>query len=137
MSALEEIQAKRAARQETLAKQADEQKAIDFQALDDAEIKYGDGNITFVELPFVESGTVTLVIARTPKPAEIARFRARVKPKRGGDPVDATEASIELAAVCQVYPERERYDAIVEARPGITTLLAKLCVDLSAGEAKK
>ncbi len=108
-SAQEKIKAtneKRQARKDALAKQYEEQHAIDLAALDDLEVEHGDGNVKAIKIPF-EPGLPTIVVVRKPKPPELNRYRTAVKPKANGKPGDAVEAAELLGTACLVYPPKD------------------------------
>jgi hypothetical protein len=71
-----------------------------------------------------------------PKPAEVKRYRSRIKPDSKGRPGDAVAAAEELAAVCRVYPDDDTYAALCEARPGIHVQLGVAAIQLAAGQAE-
>lgn len=135
MSDLAEIEAKRAARKAELQAARDAQKAIDLEAIDALEVEHGDSNIATLEIPFSPDLPVMLAV-RTPKPAELKRYRDRVKAKKDGTPGDPLMAAQEIAAVCIVYPSKDVYAAVLEKRNGIDAQLGVLAVGLCAGKAE-
>jgi hypothetical protein len=115
-----EIEARRAARKAALASQEAEQRAIDLEALDEAEIKHGDSNVCHMDVPYTP-GMPTLVIARCPKPLEVKRYQDRVKPKANGktSPDAPMDAAKELTALVLVYPSKEVFAELCEQRPSL------------------
>lgn len=129
-----DLENKRAARKEALAKDREVQYALDLEALDGFEIEHGDSNVSTVRVPFTP-GLPTMAICRCPKPVEMKRYRSRIKSKKGvdGDPMLASE---ELAAVCRIYPDDETYNKMCEARPGLHVQLGTMAANLSMGSAE-
>lgn len=114
-SRLEAIREKREARKEKLRADFDEQRAIDLEAVDDLEIEHGDNAIASVDIPY-RPGEPTLVCVRAPNVAEMKRYRARVKPRKGGE-VAAVEAAEELARSVMVYPGPEMRETLTQRIP--------------------
>ncbi len=132
MSALEAIEAKRAARKAKLDEQHAEQLATDLEAVDALETEHGDSNVAVLRVPFTP-GQPALCAARCPNTHEIKRYRDRIRKDGGkGDPVAAAE---EIAAVCRVYPDADTYKAMLDARPGIHVQLGVEAVKLASGQA--
>ena len=115
-----EIEARRAARKAALAEQESAQRAVDLEALDAAEVEYGDSNVCHMDVPYTP-GMPTLVIARCPKPSEVKRYQDRVKPKANGkaSPDAPMDAARELTAVVLVYPSKEVFTELCEQRPSL------------------
>jgi hypothetical protein len=134
MPTLEQIEAKREARKAQAETDRKAQLAIDLEAIDALECEYGDSNVAMVEVTYLP-GLPVLVACRTPKGPEIKRYRDRVKDKGNGKSGDPIAAAIELAAVCRVYPPKEAYDLILEARPGIDTQIGVEALKLASGKA--
>jgi len=132
MSSLEEIEARRAARKEVLAKQREEQRAVDLEAIDALEVQFGDSNIRYVDVPFMP-GLPTLAAVRCPKPIEIKRYRATVAPDHKAF---AAKAAEDLGAICLVYPVGDLRDQLLEARPGLLVGLGMESLGMSTGKAQ-
>ena len=115
MSTLEEIQAKREAARKQIADKYAERKAQDLAAISELEVQHGATNIAVVEVPFSAEDLPVCVAVRTPKPAEVSRYRDRVK----AEDADTARAAIELAESCLVYPDAETFARQVKARPGM------------------
>lgn len=136
---LAELTARRAARKAAQSQAAAAQKVTDLEALDELEIKHGDENVAALDVQYV-SGLPTVVAVRTPKPAELKRYRARVK---GADknPELAVQGAIELAKTCLVYPDSETFARMAEARPNLEidagTLALNLCISARETEKKE
>jgi hypothetical protein len=126
-----DVEDRRAKRKADLEKARDAQYEIDLEALDELEIEYGDTNVKALSVPY-SPGMPLLAVCRCPKPAEIKRFRARVKTKKGvpGDQIAAAE---ELAGVCKIYPDSEAYALMCDARPALHAQLGVAAVDLAVG----
>jgi hypothetical protein len=133
MTKLEEIEAKRAARKASLDTAAEDAKASDLEAIDELEQEHGDSNVKVIHVPYT-AGLPTCVAVRTPKPAEAKRYRARVKTQPGSKHApDYVVAAEELAETCLVYPTKELYERLVEARPGLATQVGLKALELSTG----
>lgn len=132
---LEAVEARRAAKREARRKEYEAQRAIDLAALDALEDEHGASKIAVVDVPH-SPGLPTLVVARLPKPAEVERYRSRVKDRaeKKGDPIKAAE---ELASVCLLYPARDVYDAIIAERHALHAQLGAAALTLSVGEAQE
>lgn len=128
------IQAKRAERKADLAKQKAAQMAVDLEAIDALEVELGDSNVANVEVGFVP-GLPVLAAIRCPKPAEIKRYRARLKPVKG-EPGDNIAAAEELGAACRIYPDADTFAAMCAARGGLVVQLGLEAAKLSVGKAE-
>jgi hypothetical protein len=139
---LEEISAERAARKAKLQEQADAQRLIDMQALNDAELELGDTNVCYVDVPFTP-GLPTLAIARKPKPIELKRYREglRITPGEKLDLAAGNEAAATLGAVVVHYPKKDAdgknpvFAAMCEARPDLAATLGQSSVKLAQARA--
>jgi hypothetical protein len=136
---LAEIEAARAKRRADSDRARDEQKATDLEAISELEIEHGDTNISTLECPYTPGLPVMLAV-RTPKPAEMKRYRDGCKPDKNGRS-DALGPAILLAEICRVYPPRDEdgtalYARVCEARPGVNVQLGVLAVKLAAGKAE-
>ena len=134
---LERAHAAREARKERVKAEADAQKVKDLEAVDEIEIEHGDSNVATLDVPFdARNPMPTIVAARTPRPAEIKRYRARVRPDADGRLGDTAMAAEELAAVVLLYPDAETFAKICEARPGVKAQLGLLSLRLASGKAQ-
>lgn len=133
---LSQVLEARAARKAKAAEARNAQFALDLEAIDQLEIEHGDGNIAFLEVPFTD-GLPVLVACRTPKPAEMKRYRSRLDVKPGKKP-DTVAAAEELASVVRVYPDPEVYAELCAARPGVHVQLGVKSLELAtASEAEE
>lgn len=129
---VEEIEARRSARKAALAEQERAQLAIDLAALDDLEVAHGDSNVARLDVPYTP-GLPTMAVVRVPKPAEVKRYRARLKEKNP----DPQAAADEIGASTRVYPPRppdetpDVFDAMCEARPGLVGQLGVAAMGLA------
>lgn len=114
----EEYEAKKAARKESTAKAREAQLAIDLDALFALEDEHGDGRVTRLDLPAYVEGLPTMIIVRTPEPAEYKRFRDMVR-KAVKEKDSYGKAADLLGAVCMAYPDKETYEKIVKSFPGV------------------
>lgn len=129
-------QERRDARKAELQQQANAQRELDLEALDALEIEHGDSNVKALSVPYTP-GLPTMCACRTPRPEEIKRYRARVKPDSKGRTGDPTAAAEELATVVRIYPaDAETYAKMCEARPGLHVHLGIASIELSVGEAE-
>jgi hypothetical protein len=131
-TALEKIEAKRAARKAALKQAEETQKAKDLEAVFNLECQLGDSNVGVMHVPYVE-GLPTLIAVRAPRPVELKRFRQTVAPKDPKQAVDAADAAEALAHVCREYPEPEVYQSMLAARPGLGAQLGALAIKLGTG----
>ncbi len=131
-----EIEERRAARKAALAEQEAAQRAIDLEALDDAEVKHGDSNVYQHNVPYTP-GMPTMCIARCPTPLETKRFQDRVKPRANGksDPDAGIAAAKELTAVTLVYPDKDVFKTLCEQRPMVELELGVAALGLAKGAA--
>lgn len=132
---IEEIEARRAERKARNAAEERTQYAADLEALDALEVEHGDTNVASVRVPF-SPGLPTLVVVRCPHPPEVKRYRARVTPSRDGEKPDYVGPAEELAAVCLRYPDRETYERMCLARPGIGPQVGLEALKLASGKAE-
>lgn len=130
---LTEIEARRAARKAALARERDEQLATDLEAIDALEQEHGDTNVAVIRLPYTP-GLPAAVAAKCPPKAVVKRYRARIKPDKQGRPGDAVAAAQEVVGVCLIYPDKDTFEKLVEARPGIDTQLGTAALNLAAAE---
>lgn len=133
-----EIEARRAARKQAEQDKSDAQRAADLEAIEALEAEHGYSNVSALRVEYVD-GLPTMVAVRTPRPAEIKRYRARVTPRkhpRTGQEVtpDYAEAAEELGAACLVYPKPDVFAALVEKRPGALVAAGMAALKLAAAE---
>lgn len=78
------------------------------------------------------------IVLRRPTKPEIGRFRAMVakNPNDRGSNEARANASIDLGAGCVVYPEPDRYAALLDHAAGIATDVGNLAHELSAAGAR-
>ena len=131
---LAERQAQREQRKEERAAKRAEQELVDLDALEELEAEHGMGAISQTPIDYVE-GLPTVVYARTPTTAEMARFRATIKPKRDGKSGDLAQAKADLADICLLYPERSVYDQMCDRFPSLKPLVGEACLVASSGRA--
>lgn len=137
---LRAIEEKRAQRQAKVQDAKRDQTATDLEAIDALETKHGDENVGVLNMPFQEGLPVKAAV-RAAAPAELKRYRARVKPSKRGelDSEDALNAAIELGRTCQIYPEpKSELDELMRAaRPGIDAQLGLIALRLGGGEEER
>lgn len=134
-SALEVAEERRAARKAEARKAYEAQRVVDLDAIDALEIEHGDSNVGVINVPHTD-GMPTCVAVRCPKPAELKRFRSRIKPKHEKDHPDNEAAAEELAKTCRVYPGPDAFEALCVARPGLAVQLGSKAIALSTGNAE-
>jgi hypothetical protein len=134
--ALDAIEKRRAERKAEADKRRRAQRAIDLLALEELELEYGDGNVVSVDLIGWAPGLPTLVAARAAKPAEVKRYRSRVKVKHGE--IEGTaDGAEQIAASCVVYPKTpEEYEAILTQRPGVAASLGNAIIQHTQAKAE-
>lgn len=131
---------RRAARKAELAQRYEAQRETDLEALDALEVEYGDSNVAAVHLPADRwvPDLPTLAVARCPKPAEVKRYRDTTAKAHGsGDIRAVTDAAEQIASTCLVYPEKDTYERLREARPGIHVQLGRFAIDLVMGSSEE
>ncbi|HEY3499767.1 MAG TPA: hypothetical protein VGK73_33980 [Polyangiaceae bacterium] len=123
LSPLEQVEARRAAKREASQAAHDAQAVIDLTAIADLEDQYGFENVAVMVLPHLALGLPVRVAVRAPTPAELKRYRDRLKPTRGRRneeiPGDATRAHEELGPACLVYPAPDVFEKLCEVRPAL------------------
>jgi len=134
MTKLEEIEARRAERKAALDDQRKAQLAEDLEALDALEVEHGDANVARVNVPYTP-GLPTFVVVRAPKAAEFKRYKERIKSRRDGTPGDPVFAADELGECTRVYPDKETFSKMLEARPGLTTPMGVASSNMGTGRA--
>jgi hypothetical protein len=130
---LDLVERRRAARKAAMVAPARQRRALDLERLDSLECEHGDGRVAHLEVPYESADLPTIAVVRCPSPPEIARYRARVKPRKDGKPVDTIAAAEELADSCLVYPEGEVAARLYAARPGLKVQLGSAAVRLATG----
>jgi hypothetical protein len=123
----------RAERKKALQDQADAQRALDLEKINELEVEHGDTNVIMLDVPYTP-GLPTCVAARTPSDAEIKRYRYRVNEGRKGteiDPMAAQRAAEELAALVLIFPAKDEFEAICKARPTVRAQLGAASTKLS------
>jgi hypothetical protein len=132
---LKAIEEKRAALQAKVASAEDEQLAIDLEAIFELEQTQRVG---LVKMAFVEAGTPVRAAVRAARPAEVKRFRARVKSDKHGkiDAQAANDAANELGITCQLYPEpkSEADERMRETHAQADAALGLLALKLAGAE---
>lgn len=131
-SPLEQAEERRAARKAEGRKAFEAQRVTDLEAIDALEVEHGDSSVAVMNVPFT-AGSPTCVACRCPRPAELKRFRSRVTPKHEKDHPDTAAAAEELAATCRVYPEKDVYEKLCTARPGLAAQLGGEAIKLATG----
>ncbi len=133
-----EIEARRAARGAAEQAEADTQRAIDLEAIEALEAEHGYSGVSAVRVKYVE-GLPTMIAVRTPRPAEMKRFRDSVTPrKHPRTGVDQTPnygaATEQLGAACLNYPSPEVFAELCEKRPGAAVGAGSEALKLAATE---
>ncbi len=136
MSKLEDIEAERKARKEALQEKADAQRVIDLEALNAAEIEHGDTSVCHIDVPYTP-GLPTLVVGRVPGSAELKRYRAGMKvvPGEKLDLGATNEAAATLGGAVCIYPEKDVFAKMCEARPDLKSQLGTRASKLAQGKA--
>lgn len=119
-AAIAEIEARRAARKDSIEQQRKLQLVKDLEALDRLEVEHGDAAIVRIDIPRWQPGLPTMALYRLPTKAENKRYEDTIA--RGPDnkrSVRAVKAGHDLATVAQIYPERATYRKMCEALAGL------------------
>lgn len=132
-SELEELEALREERKAEAKRARDAQKAIDLKAIMALEEERGASNVVFLEVGHTP-GLPVLVAARCPDPAEVKKYRSRLKPNERGIPGDPVRAHEEVADQCRIYPDAELYAEVCKMRAGVHAELGAMAVRLAAGK---
>jgi broad-specificity NMP kinase len=137
---IEEIEARRAARKEGIAKARREQYEKDIVEVDKLEVEHGDDRVSVLETSSFVAGLPTVVVVKTPQDEYFRRYRqkARRARKQNGnvDTVAMGDAADELAECCVVYPDdKEVYTRMKKEWPSIHDNAIKEAIRL--GEAKE
>jgi hypothetical protein len=131
MATLQEVEARRAARKAQNQVEYETQRALDIEALDALEEEYGDSSVKALDVPHTH-GLPTLIVARCALPVELQRYRDTVKPSADGRKTpDYVKAGEQLASRCRVYPDKDTYAKMCEARPGIHLQLGVAALELA------
>jgi hypothetical protein len=132
---IEEIEAKRAARKEAIAKARDEQYEKDLVEVDRLEIEHGDDRVGVLKVPSFVSGLPTLVVVKTPDASKFNRFRTRVR-KAAQNTEAIGAAKDELASSCLAYPDEATYTRMKDAWPSIHDNVGLEAIRLGEAEGK-
>ncbi len=134
-SPLELAEERRATRKAEARKAYEEQRAKDLDAITDLEIEHGDSNVGVLNVGFLE-GLPTCAAVRCPSKIELKRFRQTVTPKHEKDHPDANEAAEVLAKTCLVFPDKDTFERLCTARPGLAAQLGGKAVSLATGKSE-
>jgi hypothetical protein len=130
LTPLEAVELKRAERRAARQAEYDAQRVKDLEALTDLEDEHGSENIGHIDVPF-SPGSPTLVAVKTPEKKYVKRYRETVKPnKDGSHSGKSVEAAETLAACVVVYPAKEVYESICEARAGVAVAAGMKALEL-------
>ncbi len=131
----EEIEAKRAARKEAIAKARADQYAKDLVHIDELEVEHGDDRVGILKTPSFVEGLPTVVVVRTPAPSVFKRYRQMVR--RAGTKYEAIgEARDMMAAECVAYPDKDTYERMKESWPSIHDNVGTEAARLGESEGK-
>lgn len=106
-----------------------------FKVLDEVG---GTEEDNLLHIPNAPPHVVGHVVVRSPNRSEVARFRAMISKPAGerGAQAARASASTDMAAGCVVYPDAEKYAALLEACPGVDLEIATLCHELARAGAE-
>lgn len=134
---LQAVQDKRRARKDKVRRAEDARMAVDLQAIDEIEEQLGDANVAVVSVQYVADDVPVLAAVKAPTPAQLKRFRDRTTPHKDGRnrevQPDTVKAAEELVAVCLVYPDKDAYERMCQARAGLPVSLGAAAVKLAVG----
>ena len=140
-----EIEARRSERSKSDELSQKRQRLIDLAKIEELEIELGESNLAKIEVPYTP-GCVTIVAARTPTKPEIKRYRFRTRDQKvKPDQIpDTSEGAEELALSTFRYPagddgkpDKEAFEKLCTARPGLLAQLGYAAAALVVGDAKK
>jgi hypothetical protein len=138
MSALKEIEARRAAKRKASEAAHDAQAAIDLVAIDALEDEHGFENVAVMALPFLAAGLPVRVAVKAPSPVLMKRYRDRLRPTRDRRnnevPGDAALAHEELGGACLIYPTTDVFAKLAEQRPALQGQLGVQAALLAAAK---
>jgi len=136
---IEEIEARRAARKEGIAKARAEQYEKDLEQVDKLEMEHGDDRVAVLETSSFVAGLPTVVVVKTPGEEYFKRYRSKVRRARKQSGAVDTEgvgaAADELAECTVIYPEKETYARMKKEWPSIHDNVIREAIRL--GEAKE
>ncbi len=132
MSAIADIEARRAARKAAAAEAQAEQYCKDLEALDALEAEHGDGRVASLKMPAFLPGVPTLCVVSTPTESAFRRFRDMARRNQGKDPGAALDL---LASTCVAYPDKETYAKLCAAFPGTHDCVGAAAVKLAEARA--
>lgn len=134
MGDIEDIEARIAKMREAASVARTEQRAEDMRAFEGAMCEHGVDRVALVDWASWTPELPTMAIFRTPKKMEFKRFQDTANGKSATANRDATHA---LGFTCLVYPERDVFDKMLEASPGLVTIGGQHCARLAAGQAEE
>ena len=108
------------------------QAEIDKLALADLIEEY-DGDVAKVPLAQYRKGLPTFAVVRAPKRTEMKRFQDRVSK----DKSKATDAQVQLAYTCLVYPDKDTFEKILERVAAFDVSCGGAALNLSVGKTKE
>lgn len=130
---IERMQAARAERRAEVTRATNEQFVLDLEYIEELELEHGPNNVSVIKVPFDEAGVPVTVAVRTPKPAEVARYRDRLKV----DKADTAKAAEELGAACRIYPDKDVLEKIVARRSVVKSQMGVVAMSLAVGTAEE
>lgn len=131
----DDIEAKRAARKEAIAKARAEQYAKDVVQVDAFEMEYGDDRVSVLKTTSFVEGLPTVVVVKTPSPSVFKRYRQMVR--RAGQKYEAIgDARDMMATECVAYPDKETYERMRESWPSIHDNVGAEAAKLGEAEGK-
>lgn len=133
---IEEIETRRAARKAQLEKDKAEQYEKDVVEVDRLELELGDDRVSVLKMPSFVSGLPTLVVVKSPTPAQMNRFRTRVR-KANGNAETTGSAKDELATSCLGYPDADTYARMRDAWASIHDSVGNEAIRLGQAEGKE
>lgn len=120
---IEEIEARRAARKEGIAKARAEQYEKDLVEVDKLEAEHGDDRLGVLEMSSFVAGLPTVVVVKHPSEEYVKRYRTKVRRARKQNGVvdgEAIGAAADELGECSVlYPDKETYARMKPEWPGV------------------
>jgi hypothetical protein len=133
---LEELAKTRKTAHDQTARRAKLRRLVDTKAIATIEAQYGDQNVHVKEVPFIDSETPILVAVRTPSPAMVKNYRAAVEPDDDGNR-EIYQPAEDLAIQCLVYPDKDDFLRMREARYGIGTQMGLAALNLATAKEER
>lgn len=134
LSRIEQLEARRAERKDTLSRARDDQYLMDLEAREQLEDEHGA--IAAVEVSRFVRGQPTFALVKTPTGAQYKRYKDQIfKAAQAKNTAMSREAQELLANSCWVYPlTPEQRGSMIDTFPGLLTPLSMAAMSLAEGK---